>query len=69
MKRPIKDAPKDGTPLLLYCEQQDKFYAPCIWSPAGEISENGFWLWWQMDPVYLTEVVHPSHFIILEDLK
>lgn len=59
--QPISTAPKDGTPLLLL-SQAGRGLAPCTWSPPGEISEDGFWLWWQDEPAWFTEVHNPTHF-------
>lgn len=57
--KPIETAPKDGTTLILRGHDGSP-YAPCIWSAAGEISENGFWLWWQNEPEWLTEIQDPT---------
>lgn len=59
----ISTAPKDGTRVLLCSTANDQYrvFSPCEWTKAGEISEEGFWLWWQAEPAYLIEVPAPSH--------
>ena len=63
----IETAPKGGSEILLAYQTEDYFrvFAPCMWSPAGEISESGFWLWWQAEPEWLTEVKNPTHWMPL----
>ena len=59
----IETAPKDGpigAPTIML-KGKLGWLSPCIWSKAGDISEDGFWLWWQADPEYLTEVKNPTH--------
>ena len=63
--QPIETAPKDVKLILL--DKIGVCRAPCEWSPAGEISEEGFWLWWQAAPEYLTEVVDPAHWMPLPE--
>jgi len=60
--QPIETAPKDGTKLLLCSNVNGNYgsFAPCEWSKAGDISSEGFWLWWQASPEYLTEI-HATH--------
>jgi hypothetical protein len=63
--QPIDTAPKDGRVILILTERGN-VYSPCQWE-NGEISENGFWLWWQDEPAWLTEVVNPTHWMPLPD--
>jgi hypothetical protein len=62
----IETAPKDGTKIVLMNPSGLKYYAPCQWSLAGDISEDGFWLWWQAEPEWLTEVQNPTHWMLLD---
>ena len=57
--RDIESAPKDGSTIALL-DMRGQWLSPCVWSAAGEISENGFWLWWQVEPECLTEVHNPQ---------
>lgn len=52
--QPIETAPRCGDEVILWTERG--VTSPCIWSKKGDISENGFWLWWQAEPEYLIEV-------------
>ena len=65
--QPIETAPKDGTKVLLHRKGGGPF-APCEWVEKGQISEEGFWLWWQAAPEYFTEVVNPTYWMPLPNL-
>jgi hypothetical protein len=58
----IDTAPTDRN-ILLGIQRQDTitWQAPCSWSKAGEISENGLWIWWVPGPEWLLEVKEPTH--------
>ena len=62
VKQPIETAPRDGTEIILF-DADGRPYAPCCWSKAGDISEDGFWLWWQAEPEWLTEIKNPTHWM------
>jgi len=39
-------------------------YAPCWWSPAGELSEDGCWCWMQSDTGgWINFLVDPTHWM------
>ena len=64
--QPIETAPKDGTKVLLHCVGGGPF-TPCEWIEDGLISEEGFWSWWQADPVFFVEVKNPTHWMPLPE--
>lgn len=63
--QPIETAPKDGSGVMLL-SSSGMVCAPCIWE-IGEISEYGFWLWWQSEPEWLTEIKSPTHWMPLPE--
>ena len=61
-KHPIETAPTDRS-ILLGVQGADyvDWRAPCQWSPAGEISKDGFWMWLVPEPEWLVEVQDPTY--------
>ena len=60
----MDEAPRDGT-VILGVEKYGAIvpYAPCMYQEKGVISEDGFWLWWQHEPEFFTEIKSPTHWI------
>ena len=63
--RPIETAPRDGSGMMIL-GKSGVVLSPCQWE-TGEISEDGFWLWWQAEPEWLTEVKDPTHWMPLPE--
>ena len=62
--QPIETAPKDGTKIILRCD--DVVVAPCYWQPAGVISESAFWLWEAPEHrLWMETVEGPTHWMPL----